>query len=394
MNAPAPVTPVEDAPAPKRTALFWIVILVVVLLGCGLFVRTSQALYLRLRPPPEVIVPPAKVEAVVVTPQPFEHIVPTSGSLEPIRSVDVFPKLGGKVVEVRAQLGDRVEEGDILARVETPEYSLQSQQADVGALMAGEAVALAERSLGRLDRVREEAGTLGLSQQAYEEAQIQVEGARTQRDVADLNRALMRQVVSNGTMRAPCDGEVTKVLAREGAMVGNEYPAFHIDDTSRLFVNTHVDALSLPRIAVGQRVQLVPEGMPDTLVEGTVTAVATSLDPWTRRGPVEITIEEPPEGIIGNLFARGEIITKVDDNALVLPLELVLRDGDKARVQVARDGFVVDIPVVITGERDGQLALTGVPIGALVIVPGAEHLMEGEAVEIVAMEGASSHVAE
>ncbi len=373
---------------------FWVVALVVVVLGVGLVARTGQALWLRMRPLEEVVVPPARVEVIRVAPRSFEYTVPVSGTLQPIRSATVFPKMGGKVVRVDVQLGDEVREGAALARVESPEYSLQAQQAEVGYDMTQEAVELAERSLARLDAVREEVGALGVSDQQYEEAVIQVEGARTQRDVAQLNRDLARQVVRNHVMTAPCDGRVTKVLARLGNMVGSEYPAFQIDDTSQLFLDTAVDAAALATMARGQPVRLWAEDDEDRGLHGTVTAASTSLDAWTRRGPVEITVENPDGEVLGNLFARGEIVVGVEDDAVVLPLEVVRRDESGDTVQVVRDGRVVDLPVEIAGESDSELSVRGVPMGALVLVPGAEYLVEGEPVDVVRAIGADADVAQ
>lgn len=384
----------ESPPRKGRGAVFWVVTVVVIVLGVGLVARTGQALWLRLRPLQEVEVPPARVEAIRVAPSVFEHTVPISGTLEPIRSVTVFPKMGGKVVRVDVQLGDAVHEGNALAQVESPEYSLQARQAEIGLKMAEEAVELAERSLARLDAVRAEAGALGVSDQEFEEAQIQVEGARTQRDVARLDRDLARQVVRNHVMTAPCDGRVTKVLARLGNMVGNEYPAFQIDDTSQLFIDTAVSARALPEVEVGQRVRLWAEGDQQRELEGLVSAVSTSLDAWTRRGPVEITVDNPDGDVIGNLYARGVIVTAVEHDAVVLPMEVVRRDAGGDSVQVAQDGHVLDVPVQVTGDADTVLAVRGVGIGMLVLVPGAEYLSEGEPVDVVRVIEADADVAQ
>ena len=381
-------------PSKGHSVAFWVMVSVVILLSIGFCVRVGFALAERLAPPEEVVIPPAKVEVIDLQPRPFEHTVPIAGTLEPVHSVDVFPKLGGKVIGLHVQLGDAVRSGDPLATVESVEYGMQVRQAEVGYEMAVEAVELAERSLARLERVREASGSMGVSEQAYEEARIQVEGARTQRDVAQLNRDLARQVVRNHVMTAPCDGRVTKVLARLGNMVGSEYPAFQIDDTSQLFLDTAVDAAALATMARGQPVRLWAEDDEDRGLHGTVTAASTSLDAWTRRGPVEITVENPDGEVLGNLFARGEIVVGVEDDAVVLPLEVVRRDESGDTVQVVRDGRVVDLPVEIAGESDSELSVRGVPMGALVLVPGAEYLVEGEPVDVVRAIGADADVAQ
>ncbi len=131
---------------------------------------------------------------------------------------------------------------------------------------------------------------------------------------------------------------------------------------------------------------------------GTVGAVAPTLDAWTRRAPVEIEVPNPDGKVTGNLFARGEIVVAEDPEALVLPLDVVQRSVDSAWVQVAAAGVVRKRAIRIVGESREQVAVAGLEPGTLVIVPGAEHLAEGEPVEVVVSdpdrEGTGADVAQ
>lgn len=378
--------------------VFWLVVLVGIVLLGGFVLRVGQGLVERLRPPPDLEIPPTRVAAIDLQPRPFEFTVPIAGTLAPVHSVDVFPKVGGKVVAVYAGLGDRVTQGDALAAVESTEYQLQARQADVGLAMADQAVEMAERGFDRLNNVRERSESFGISEQTFETAQIEVEGTRTQAEQARLQRQLAHKMVDNATMRAPVTGVISKVNALLGSMVGNEYPAFHIDDTSRLVVRCEVGDLDLPQLAAGQSVRLWTDTMPDAVLAGTVGAVAPTLDAWTRRAPVEIEVPNPDGKVTGNLFARGEIVVAEDPEALVLPLDVVQRSVDSAWVQVATDGVVRKRAIRIVGESREQVAVAGLEPGTLVIVPGAEHLAEGEPVEVVVSdpdgEGTGADVAQ
>ena len=393
MNPPLGFDPLGPS-SRKRSTLFWVLVAVGCVFALGFCFRVGQSLYLRLRPPPEVEIPPTLVEVIQMSPTVFERTIPISGTLAPEHSVDVFPKLGGKVVTMYVGLGDRVEEGDPLATVESTEYGLQAQQAEVGLQMAEGAVVVAQRGFERLDRVRERSGSLGLSEQAFDEAELQVDSARTQRDLAEIQRDLAHQMVHNATLRAPISGVVSKVQANLGAMVGSEYPAFHIDAADELRVQCEVGDLDQPWVKVGQQVRLWADALPDLTIVGTVTAVSPSLDSWTRRAPVEIRVPNPDGAITGNLFARGEIVVDTDADALVLPQEVVHRTVDASWVQVAAGGKVRERVVTILGESHQSLSVGGLVEGELVIVPGAEHLAEGEPVTTVADGGPIADVAQ
>ncbi len=384
--------PGDAARGGRRGPALWIAAALAALVVLGLVVRAGQALVERLGPPEDVEAAPSVVEVIEVAPRPFERTVPIAGTLAPVHSVDVFPKVGGKVVRVFVALGDEVHRGEALVTVESTEYGMQAEQARIGYEMAEEAVAMAERSFQRLQSVRERSGSLGVSDQAFEEARIQLEGAVTQRDQARLQADLARQMVRNATLVAPVDGRVSKVNARLGAMVGTEYPALHIDDTSELVVHTEVGDLDLPLVAPGQAVRLWTDALPGRVITGTVAAVSPTLDAWTRRAPVEIAVPNPDGDITGNLFARGEIVVGRDPAATVLPLEVVHRGVDGASVQVVDGGVVRRIDVSVVAESRETVQVDGLRPGQLVIVPGAEHLAQGEPVVVAGGGGDGTHV--
>ncbi|MBT3218711.1 MAG: efflux RND transporter periplasmic adaptor subunit [Proteobacteria bacterium] len=370
----------------QRGALGCISGLIVALVLVILVGRIGYGLYTRLLPQEPVVSPPTSVEVVRVGPRAFEATVPIAGTLSPIHDVAVFPKVGGKVVSVFVSLGQEVKQGQALARVEAIEYGLQAQQAVVGLEMAEMAATMATQSFERVQRVHAELGAAALPQQELDEARIQADGAKTQAEVARLNRDLTKRVVANATMVAPVDGRISQVWARLGAMVGNEFPAFQVADTSTLVVYCEVGDRHLPSLKSGQLVRLHTDALPGHTLMGKVTAVSPSLDPMTRRAPVEITVPNVGGKVTGNLFARGEIVVSEYSDAYVLPIEAVARSVERATVQLARDSKVVSSTVTVLGQTNGEVAVDGLSTGDLVILPGAEHLAEGEVIKVTIRE--------
>jgi multidrug efflux pump subunit AcrA (membrane-fusion protein) len=166
-------------------------------------------------------------------------------------------------------------------------------------------------------------------------------------------------------------------------MVGSEYPAFHVDNTSSLVLRCEVGDRELPRVALGQEVRLRSDALPGRDLVGKVTAVAPTLDGITRRGPVEIAVANEDGAIIGNVFARGRVITGREEAAFVLPVEAVQRHGEAASVQLVIDGAIRARDVTVLGEAQDSVAVGGLDQGSLVVLPGPEHLAEGEAVQPV-----------
>lgn len=173
-----------------------------VVLSSGFAWRLGLALHQRLQVLPERSVQPRPVAVIPLEPRPFSHTVPIAGTLAPLRSVDVFPKLGGKVVALHVALGQRVEAGQRLAQVEATEYGLQARQAEVGLQLAEQAQAQAARSMQRLEEIKERRAGL-ISAQTMEEATLQAEAAQRQREQARLQRDLARRIVGNAVIEAP-----------------------------------------------------------------------------------------------------------------------------------------------------------------------------------------------
>jgi len=379
--------PDVQPPRPRSKAVSCLVLVGLALVAAVFAVRLGFAAWERLAPPEVVQPPPTPVEVVRLSPQPFERTVPVAGTLAPVHDVAVFPKLGGKVVAVMVGLGDAVSEGQPMARVEVVEYSLQAQQAEVGLAMAEDAADLAERAYGRVDTVHQQLGADALARQSLEEAEIQAQGARTQAEVARLDRDLSRQVVRNATMFAPVDGRVSKVWARLGSMVGSEFPAFQVADTSELVLRCEVGDTDLPALSPGQPVRLRTDALPGEEFAGEVIAVSPSLDAMTRRAPVEIAVPNPDGRLIGNTFARGEIVASTYEAAHVVPAEAVIFGEDGAAVLLVRDGAALQKTVEVIGRANGSVAIEGLDDGIQVILPGAQRLSPGEPVVVVERGG-------
>jgi membrane fusion protein, multidrug efflux system len=385
---------VEPAPAsPVDRGLSWRTYVIGVvggLLCLLLFVRVGQAFYLRLKPIELAEVPPTPVTVLEVVPTAFERTVPVSGSLAPVHAADLFPKVGGKVVAVFVNLGDTVKAGQAIAQLESIEYGLQARMAEAGAAMAEQAANVAERSTERLDRVQQKLGTGALSVQDDEAARLQAQGAATQRDVARIQSDLARQMVRNATLLSPIDGVITRVNGQVGSMIGQEIPAFHVDDLSSFVLRCEIGDLALPLVRPGQVVHLRTDARPGEALTGEVAAVAPSLDTWTRRAPIEISVPNPGGSIAGNLFARGEIVVGLDPGAIVLPGLVVERSLGDARVQLVRDGTVASVPVQVLAESHERVSVSGLKEGDLVVVPGAEHLASGEPARVARVISASA----
>jgi RND family efflux transporter MFP subunit len=285
-----------------------------------------------------------------------------TGTLRGIRSVTVRARTGDEIVAIPAEVGRRVEAGDVLVR--------QSSQGSMASARQAEAAyQQARRSVDRLRPLREEGA---ISEQDWDAAET---GLR----VAQANLDAARRAIE---LTSPIAGVVTDVLATRGAMPESGDPLVRVCDFSQLQVLVHVSADQVRELARGQ-----PAELPEHGLAGTVTRVALQADPVSRLIEIELTFDAPPAGAVhGGDIVPGAIVTAAvevgrRDSALIIPRGAVR--GTEVWVVDSLDvAHRRSVTLGLAGDR-GVEVLDGLATGERVVVAGASLLSEGAKARVV-----------
>jgi cobalt-zinc-cadmium efflux system membrane fusion protein len=257
-----------------------------------------------------------------------------TGTVQPIdsRIGAVGPLARGRIVEVRAKIGDRVEAGRTLAildNIEAGELLSQEQsaRADLERLKAQliPATRQAERS-------RRLADVGAGAEKDYESSKAEKEGIdaniRSQQAILDgIRQRLRRLGVSEDTSRAtfltplkaPFSGVVTKAQASPGDIVDAGRDAFTVADLSRVWVQAEVYEKDLGRIRVGQSAFITVDTYPNQSFEGKVAYISDVLDPQTRTARVRCEVANHDMRLKTDMFANIELPTKFSKQAIAVP---------------------------------------------------------------------------
>jgi RND family efflux transporter MFP subunit len=308
--------------------------------------------------PAEVAVATAEVEAAAWRPT-----AEITGSAEPVRRVELGFDVPGRLDRVLVHRGDTVAEGQSLAVLDSDVAQGQLAQARAGVAAAEAGAAAAEDAWTRLQQLGE-----AVSPQQRAQAEAQVKGARAQLEQARAGERMAATNASLHTLRAPFSGVLTSAPDNPGALVGAGMPLFVVEDLSALRVKGTA-AESDGWLAVG---------LPATVRAGTgadtapavVERVIPSLDPATRRVPVEIRIDTPPAWLRAHAFVRVAVESGEPVDALAIPKgALVARPDFAVLVVSGPDAAPVRVPVAVLGERDGKVVVSGdLAVGAKVAV--------------------------
>ncbi|MDH6265561.1 HlyD family secretion protein [Rhizobium sp. SG_E_25_P2] len=300
-----------------------------------------------------------------------------SGTIQPVETVYVQPQIEGvRIEELKADVGDRVNAGQVLATLSRDALKLQKQQylatiAKTQAVGFQSEAQLAEAKANEAEAVRqaERAETLiktkAVSQTQLEQLRSEADAARARTraaeqtiaaNKADLDVARSQLAdndlsLSRTEVKAPVAGLVTERNAKVGAIAsasGN--PLFTLIRDGAIELQADVAEGDLLKLKPGQTAILAIAGT-STQVEGVVRVIDPVVDQTSRLGKVKISIADASLARAG-MFASAEIIIS-RRKVLSLPLTAVTaeKDGDYVRKVVNGE---VDMTKVVIGVADGD----------------------------------------
>lgn len=316
----------------------------------------------------------------VVQPQPADLVagLPANGNIAAWQEAIIGSESAGlRLADVRVNVGDVVKKGQVLAT-----FSGDTVQAEVAQARASlaEAEAAAADAAANAERARTLSATGALSQAQINQylttgqtAKARVEAAR-----AALQAQQVRQ--RNTQVMAPDDGVISSRTATVGAVVGSGAELFRLVRRGRLEWRAEVASNELPKVRVGQKARVTAAS--GVTVEGTVRALAPTVDPQTRNALVYVDL--PANGDVrAGMYARGEFMLGRIEQLTVPQSAVVVRDGFASVFEVGADGKVA-MRRVTTGQRAGdRIAIAeGVKPEMKLVERGAAFLNDGDVVQV------------
>ncbi len=295
---------------------------------------------------------------------------------------------GLRLAEVRANVGDVVRKGQVLAR-----FSPETVNAEVAQSRASlaEARATAADAAGNAARARTLAQTGALSQQQINQYQTAEQTARARVTAAEAVLAAQQVRGRNTQVLAPDDGVISARAATVGGVVGAGTELFRLIRQGRLEWRAEVIATELGRIAIGTPAVVVAAS--GAQVQGKVRSIAPTVDPQTRAALVYVDLPAVPQATASGgggsfkagMFARGDFQLGRTNAATVAQASVVPRDGFNHLMLLQGDDRVAQLRIE-TGRRVGDRVevLTPLPADARVVVQGAGFLNDGDLVRVVA----------
>lgn len=308
--------------------------------------------------------------------------LPVSGPIKAVNSAFVKARVAGELQGLTVREGDRVQAGQVLARVDATEYQARTRQAQQQAESAKAQVDIARRSF---DNNRKLVDQGFISQTALESSSASLAAAEASYRAAMAAADIARKSLDDTVLRAPITGQVAQRLAQPGERVAIDARVLEVVDLNRLEVEASLAAADSIGVQVGQAVRLNVEGSNRSLT-GKVARINPSAVAGSRSVLAYLSLDTT-EGLRQGLFAQGSIAVGVS-RALAVPVSTIRTDKPLPYVQWVQDNKVAHQTVTLgeRGEADGvpMVAVTGLAEGSQVLSGAVGALRAGTAIKTVA----------
>jgi len=334
--------------------------------------------------------PPAQVQVTGVVIKDLRQWDDVTGHLEAIDSVEVRPRVGGFIDEVRFQDGAKVKKGDVLFQIDPRPF-----QTEVDRLTAEVERAKAKSIVAGADGER---GQRLIAQNAVARSEferLQAEAASAKADLAAAQASLrMAQLNLEFThVISPIDGRVSKAIITRGNLVTTANILTTVVSDGKIYAAFNTDEQTYLKYASAQRGQAAPvelglmteDGFPH---QGTLQFLDNALDPKSGTINGRAVFEDPDGTLTPGLFARIRLLSTATEKVALAPERALGTDLGKRYVLVVDAKNAVEYRPVALGPAVGDMRVirSGLAQGDRVVVSGLQKVKSGDTVDPVAVQ--------
>ncbi len=304
------------------------------------------------------------------------------GTLLGFSQSPVASRASGYIRKWNKDIGSLVQEGEVLAEIDTPELDQLLSQLVATQQQTSESMQLAKSSLERWEALRKKDV---VSQQEYEEKKSSYTQAIANYNAAAANAERTRQLSGFKKVVAPFSGVITKRNIDIGDLIdGTTKPLFLIAKTDPLRVYINVPQSYSQWVKVGQSADISLDEIRGKTFQGQITKSASAIDPLTRTMQVEITLGNKEKKLLPGSFVQVNLKLPAS-NAINIPSNALLIRKEGTQVAVVDAENKVHLQKIRLGRDFGVNAdvIEGLKGGERLVLNPSDSLSEGDVVTVV-----------
>jgi membrane fusion protein, multidrug efflux system len=392
---PEIIKPPDLPPAPESRGkiLVGAVLLVLITAGVVTFLNRKSETDALAKETDAIAVPTVAVVQPQAEPGNDELVLP--GNLQAYIESPIFARTNGYLLRWYKDMGSKVEKGELLAAIDTPEVDQELSQARATREQIKAALGLAKISADRWANLRK---TDSVSQQEADQQASGYEQALANLAAADANVRRLEELESFKNVYAPFSGVLTRRNVDPGALINSGAQAagrelFDIARVDPIRVYVSVPQAYAPNIKAGMKANVTLQEFPGQKFVGTVVRTADAIDLATRTLNTEVDVPNKDGKLLPGSFGQVHFAAGTSVPRITIPVNAMLFRAEGAQVAIVdKDGKVHLQPITIGRDFGARLEiLSGVEVSDRIIVNPSDSLEEGQQVHFAKPSTGDAH---
>src|SRR3954471_23722105 len=382
--------PPEMPPARPRKALMIVGLVLLALILAGGITLLSRASHERaLAKETEASTIPTLAVVHPAAEQPDEELV-LPGSLLAYEESPIYARTSGYLVKWYKDIGSRVQQGELLATIDTPEIDQELNQTRAARQQIVAQLELAKSSAERWENLRK---SDSVSAQEADQQTSAYKQAQANLAAADANVRRLEQLENFKKVYAPFSGVITKRNVDPGALINAGAGAsgrelFDIARIDPLRVYTSVPQAYAPLIKVGGQTTVTLQEFPGQKFLGKIARTAESIDPNTRTLLTEVDVSNKDGRLLPGSFGEVHFAVGSNANKVTVPVNAMLFRAEGPRLAVVDENHKIQLRPINIGRDYGTSLeiLGGVSEEHNILINSPRSLQQGQGVNIASVQ--------
>ncbi len=371
-------------PVGRGKLLIGAVLLVLITAGTVTFLNKKSETDALAKETEAVSIPTVAVVQPMAEPGHDELVLP--GNLQAFIESPILARTNGYLLRWYKDIGSKVEKGELLAAIDTPEVDQELSQARASREQIKAALELAKISADRWANLRK---TDSVSQQEADQQASGYQQALANLAAADANVRRLEELESFKNVYAPFSGVLTRRNVDPGALINSGAQAagkelFDIARVDPLRVYVSVPQAYAPNMRVGMKANVTLQEFPGQKFLGTVARTADAIDPATRTLNTEVDVPNKDGKLLPGSFGQVHFATGTSVPRITIPVNAMLFRSEGPQVAVVDKDSTVHLRPIGIGRDFGATLeiLSGIEVSDQIVINPSDSLEEGQKVHV------------
>jgi membrane fusion protein (multidrug efflux system) len=333
---------------------------------------------------------PLNVDVATAQRRDISTSISLDGQIAPLQQSTLSFQQSGAITDVYVNVGDRVSQGQVLAKID--DSVLRAQYAQAAAQAQGAALGLPVQSQQNSAAVTTARAALNnaklQAQNAYQNAQVGLQSTSVTAEQVKAAQAAAHTLatqIGQTTLYAPYSGVITQRLLDPGAFAGPQAPVLAISRIDTVWVNINVPDEDLSYVHSGTGVRFTSSSLPGKTFAANISTVNAVPTTGTLSYLARIQMQNPGDLLRGGMLVTATITKEARNNTIVVPRSAVAQtENGNAVYVVTADNKAKEVPVRVGIQTDtlSEVLSPEVQAGTKVITTRPDALKDGSVVAV------------